>query len=342
MKHFVLLFFAAMLLKVAAIAQTPFYTEEFNSPTGWELDANWSIESGTLLFSWTPTITNFDLSAVSSEIQFPETVSELKVSQYLDVFSSGAEYAEIIIVSGDEETAVWEYDLDNGNWGTTGGSELVCDITAFGGQNVKVKFRTYGGTTYNWNYWNIYEFSLTSMLDNDLAVVDFYGTTVIEPELPGSWDLEIKNVGVEPQSDFMLKLVNIKTGEVVDEIAYTETIESQQTEYFTFQWQTDQVQNTALQAVIEIEGDEFPMNNTSKGHFVRVDPDIDYSILFWDFDNDIQTVSDPEVGDMVTPATALSRVVESAGFDYDYVTSLPNNLGEYDIVIATLGCYCLS
>ncbi len=342
MKRFILLFFTAILLKIAAIAQTPFYTEEFNSPAGWELDENWFIESGTLVFSWSPTITNFDLSAVSSEIQLPETVAELKVSQYLDVFSSGAEYAEIIIVSGIEETVVWEYDLNNGNWGSTGGSELACDITAFGGQNIQVKFRTYGSTTYNWNNWYLYEFSLTSMLDNDLAIVDFYGTTVIDPETPGSWDLEIKNVGIESQSDFTLKLVNIKTGEVVDEIEYTETIASQQTEYLTFQWQTNQVQNTALQAVIEIEGDEFLMNNSSPGYFVRVDPDIDYSILFWDFDNNIQTISDPEYGDMVTPATALSRVVESAGFDYEYVTSLPNNLIDYDIIIATLGCYCLS
>lgn len=342
MKRFILLFFTAMLLKVAAVAQTPFYQEDFNSPTGWEFDDNWSVSNGSLWFSWSPTITNFDLSAVSSEIQLPETVSEIKVLQYLDVFSSGAEYAEIIIVSGIEETIVWEYDLNNGNWGSTGGSELVCDVSEFGGQNIRIKFRTYGGTTYNWNYWYIYEFSLTSMLDNDLAIVDFYGTTVIDPETPGTWDLEIKNVGVESQSGFMLKLVDIKTGEVVDEIEYTETIASQQTEYFTFHWQTDQVQNTALQAVIEIDGDEFLMNNTSEGHFVRVDPDIDYSILFWDFDNDIQTITDPEVGDMVTPATALSRVIENAGFDYDYFSYLPGNYTDYDIIIATLGCYCLS
>lgn len=342
MKRFVLLVFTALLLKISVTAQTPFYQEEFNSPADWELDNNWSIESGKLLFSWSPSITNFDLSAVSSEIQLPETVSELKVSQYLDVFSSGAEYAEISIVSGGEENVVWAYDLNSGNWGVTGGSELVCDISAFGGQNTRIKFRTYGGNTYNWNYWNIYEFCLTTMLDNDLAVVNFYGTTVIEPEATGTWDLEIKNVGVESQSGFMLKLVNVKTGDVVDEIEYTETIATQQTEFLSFQWQTDQVQNTVLQAVIELEGDEFPMNNTSAGCFVRVNPDIDFSILFWDFDNNIETISDPEIGDLVTPSTALSRIIESAGFDYDYVTSLPDNLIEYDIIIATLGCYCLS
>lgn len=342
MKRIILLFFAAMLLKVAAVAQTPFYTESFDNPTGWQLDANWSVVSGMLQFAWSPAITNFDLSAVSEEIEFPETVQELIVTQYLDVFSSGAEWAEIRIVIAGEETVLWTYDLSNGNWGTTGGDELVLDISAFGGETAQIKFRTWGETTFNWNYWNLYEFTLTSMLENDLAVTDFSGSTVLTPETAGMWDVEIRNNGSVEQSDFIVKLVNIKSGEVVDEVEVTDVIAPQTNHFLEFQWQTDQVQNTVLQVVIDLEADEFQMNNTSDGHFVRVDPELDFSILFWDFDNDIQTITDPEIGDLVTPATALSRVIQAAGFDYDYVTTLPNNLADYDIVIATLGCYCLS
>jgi hypothetical protein len=342
MKKLIFFLLAAIVLKTAGHAQTPFYDESFHSPSGWQLQSNWSVTSGLLQFSWTPTITNFDLSAISQEIILPETAQEIIVTQYLDVFTGGAEYAEIIVMAGSEETVLWEYSLNHGNWGSSGGDDLTLDISAFGSDTVQIKFRTWGATTYNWNYWNIYGFSLTALLENDLAVIDLSGSTLIAPEIPANWELEIRNLGANPQSDFTVKLINMKTGEIVDEVVFTEIINPQTSKYIDFQWQTNQIQNTVLRAVIELDGDDFLMNNQSRGHFVRVEPDIEFSILFWNFDNGIETVTDPEKGDLITSATGLMRALDNAAFPYDYKTYLPNNLNDYDIIIATLGCYCLS
>lgn len=342
MKKIIFSLLAAIVLKTAGLAQTPFYQETFQSPAGWELQSNWSVNSGLLQFSWSPTITNFDLSAISQEITLPETAQEIILTQYLDVFSNGAEWAEIILVAGSEETTLWEYSLNNGSWGGIGGNDLTLDISAFGNQTVQIKFRTWGATTYNWNFWYIYNFKLTALLENDLAVIDLDGSTLLTPGMPAYWEAEIRNLGTSPQSDFTVQLINIKTGAVCDEVSVTETINPQSSKYIDFQWQTNEIQNTVLRAAINWEADDFQMNNSSRGHFVRVDPGIEYAILFWNSDNGIQTVTDPEKGDAITPSAGLMRVLDNAGFAYDYKTYLPNNLSDYDIIIATLGCYCLS
>lgn len=344
MKRTILLLFLAILLKMACYTQTPFYTEDFNSPTGWQLDANWQMQNGQLQFYWSPTITNFDLSAISPEIELPSSVQEIIVNQYLNVFgtSSPPEVAEIYIVTSGEETLLWSHSLDDGNWGYQGGQDIPLDIGFFGGETARFRFRTHGPTTFNWNDWNIYNFTLTSMLSNDLAVVGFDGTTLINMEEPGTWDLEIRNLGSLPQSNFTLKLVNLKNGVVLDEVEVVDEIQSQQSVYISFDWMPEYVQHTVIYGLIESEEDEYLGNNRSKSFFVRVIPDIDFSILVWDNDNNIQTITDPEIGDAITPATGITRALEAAGFDYYYSTYLPANCGEYNIIIATLGCYCLS
>jgi hypothetical protein len=342
MKKIFFLLVTAIVLKTAAYAQTPFYDESFQSPAGWELQPNWTVYSGMLQFSWTPTITNFDVSAISQEITLPETAQEIIVTQYLDVFAGGAEWAEIYLVNGSEENLLWEYSLNDGNWGGSGGEDLTLDISTFGNETVQIKFRTWGATSYNWNYWNIYGFTLTALLENDLAVIDLSGSTLLTPDLPASWEAEIRNLGALPQSDFTVQLINIKTGEVCDEVVVSDPINPQSSKYIDFQWQTNQIQNTVLRAAIVLAADDFQMNNISRGHFVRVDPGIECSILFWNSDNGIETITDPEKGDLITPAEGLMRVLDNAGFAYDYKTFLPNNLNDYNIIIATLGCYCLS
>lgn len=344
MKRTILLLFLAILLKMACYTQTPFYTENFTSAEGWQLDANWQIQNGQLQFYWSPTITNFDLSAISPEIELPSTVQEIIVNQYLNVFgtSNPPEAAEIYIVASGEETLLWSHTLDNGSWGNIGGQEIALGINFFGGETVRFRFRTYGPTTFNWNDWNIYNFTLTSMLSNDLAVVGFDGTTLINPLEPGNWDIEIKNIGSFIQSNFTLKLIDLKDGAVLDQIEVADEIQPQQSAFYGFNWMPDYAQYTAVYGLIESEGDEFSGNNRSKSFFTRVIPDINFSILVWDNDNDIQTITDPEIGDAITPATGITRALEAAGFDYDYSTYLPANYGEYNIIIATLGCYCLS
>ncbi len=49
-------------------------------------------------------------------------------------------------------------------------------------------------------------------------------------------------------------------------------------------------------------------------HFLSgLDPDIDYNIMVWDYDNGIQTVVDPDKGDLIRPAVGLTRALDNAG-----------------------------
>jgi len=90
--------------------------------------------------------------------------------------------------------------------------------------------------------------------------------------------------------------------------------------------------NTAFYGFVMFEGDEFEGNNVSKSHFVRINPDIDFSILVWDNDNDIETIICPVQGDEIQPSTALKRVLDEAGFEYNVVHFLPDDLDTYDMV----------
>ncbi|MEZ5082962.1 MAG: hypothetical protein R2750_05890 [Bacteroidales bacterium] len=96
-----------------------------------------------------------------------------------------------------------------------------------------------------------------------------------------------------------------------------------------------------LYGALESEEDQFAGNNTSKAHFLRVKPAIDFNVLVWDNDNGIQTITCPEQGDMITPSTGLKRALASADIEYDYYTYLPEDLEVYDMIFCTMGCFCL-
>lgn len=344
MRKILYLLFMVFILHGVASAQTPYWNESFDNPQGWSLDENWNIANGKLRFNWSPTITNFDLSAVSSVVSLMDNTQELIVVQYLDAFGFGSppEVAEIIIMKDGDEEVLWSYTLDDGNWGQQNGTELILDISAYGGSDVQFKFRTYGPTTYNWNWWDIFEMQLTTLLDNDLTVKQISGPAVLDAQETGIWQLTVKNLGSQPQSGFDVNLYSYKFGELIGNMQIQDVVDPQQASAYEFEWTPDTSQNTALFGEVILEGDEFSDNNKSISHFVRVRPDLEIKILVWDNDNGIETITDPEMGDVIQPSTALMRVLDAAGLDYDYVSGIPDDLFSYDMVFATMGCYCVS
>lgn len=344
MKKTIYLLLLLMLFKLPCMAQTPAYSEDFSSGEGWNLDENWLINGGKMLFVWSPTITNFNLSATSEPITLMDNAEELIVTQYLDIFgaSSPSEEAEIIIMANGDEFLLWEHLHSSGNWGQPAGTELLLDISEFAGEEVQIKFRTHGPSTFEWNSWNIFKLEILVMLENDLTITEVEGPLVIDVNEPGSWEVDVKNLGSLPQTDFTLKLFSFKYGDMIGEMVVSDAIDPGQTKTFTFDWTPIVAHNTALYGVVIKEGDEFEDNNISKSHFVRVSPDIEFNILVWDNDNDIETITDPDKGDLITPATGLIRALESAGLDYDFCTSLPDDLFSYEVLFGTMGCYCVS
>jgi len=342
MKKLFYLMLLIVVFKLPAISQTYTWFESFNTVQGWSLDSNWSVAGGKLEFYWSPQIPNFDLSAISPIISLPENVYDLTVTQYLDVFTgTGNEYAEIrLIVDGNHEV-LWNYNLNEGTWGNSNGEDMSFPIGDYAGQQVRLEFRTYGIDTYNWNWWDIMEVKMSAFFDHDLMVTSIDGPTQVELLETGTWSVQVKNLGSEIQDEFSIQLFSLKTGDLIGSIENTGSIEPQQMLSFNFDWSSAAAYNTAFYGVVMMEGDQFVMNNSSKSHFVRIEPDIEYDILLWDNDNGIMTVVDPEKGDEIEPSKGLTRALDDAGLEYEYFTYLPDNLNDYEIIFSTMGCYCV-
>jgi len=197
MKKFVFLLLLVLLFKLPVSAQALFWEEDFSTGQGWTVEPNWAITGNMLQFYWSPSITNFDASAISPVVTLHESIGEMIVTQYLDVFSTSSnEKADISIIHENGEDILWSYALSNGNWGATGGTGIEFSLEEYAGQDVQFRFRTYGNDTYNWNWWNVFNITLTVYLDNDLAVTEISGPTQIELLETGTWNVVVKNTGL--------------------------------------------------------------------------------------------------------------------------------------------------
>ena len=338
-----LLFFIFLTFILPISAQTPYWTEDFSVGQGWTVEDNWVISGGKLEFYWSPSITNFDASAISPVITLHESIGELIVNQYLDVFSTSSdEMAEISILYEGGEDILWSYALSGGNWGVMNGTDIEFSLEAYAGMDVQFKFRTYGTDTYNWNWWDVFQLTLTVYLDQDIAVTGIYGPTQVDLMETGTWYIEITNTGSQPVSDFNIKLYDYKTSELIGIFNDLDVLVPQGIKLYGFDWFSSAAYNTVFYGVVEYEADEFEGNNVSGSHFVRINPDIDFTILVWDNDNGIPTVTCPEQGDEIEPSLGLTRVLDAAEYEYDYYTYLPDDLNAYDIVFSTMGCFCVS
>jgi len=345
MRKLLILFVVVLLFKPPLVAQTPVWEETFlENPPGWTLDDNWSLTTGKLVFDWTPIIINYDLSAISPVISLPESVEELIISQYLLVYmySVTTEQCEISIIVEGEENIVWTYECINGDWGSSGGSDISFPISDYGGQDIQIKFRTWGPTTDAWYNWDVYNMAIMAYLDNDLVAKEVAGPNNIDIGQPGNWEVKVKNLGLLPQSDFTVKLFSYQSGEEIGSMNSSETLNPGESAGFNFNWTSDYPHNTCLYGVVLLEGDEFEDNNYSRSYFVRIEPDLEYNILVWDNDNGNSTVYNIESGEYEECHIGLTSSLSKAGISYDLVSYLPNDLSLYDIVLSTMGCYCLS
>ncbi|MCB2220547.1 MAG: hypothetical protein KQI35_09140 [Bacteroidetes bacterium] len=331
-----------LFLQITAFAQTTFWSENFKTGEGWNLEDNWTVTGEKLQFYWSPEANNFDLRATSSPVSLDEHVTELVITQYLDIFSgTNDESAQIILVASDEEFVLWDYPLINGNWGSFSGSDLILPIQEYAGMDVQIQFRTFGLTTFNWNEWDIFEINLMANYTSDLAAVNLSGPVALNVLETGIWTVDVKNMGSDPANGYTVSIFENKSNNLIGTITETETIEPGETRFYDFEWSSNAAFNTSFKAWIDSPDDQFSGNNKSKSSFVRIHPDVEMNILVWDHDNGIQTVQDPEKGDLITPSKGMKRVLDDAGIDYDFYTYIPDNLDTYDIVFSTMGCFCV-
>ncbi len=325
-------------------AQTVYWFEDFSFGGEWILDDNWHISDGKLHFNWYPMTPNFDLEAVSPPIHLIDNAEKLIVKQYLEVFGSSnpPEVAEISLIVNGEDQLLWSHGLDAGHWGSPGGSDIEFDIAEFAGETVQFKFRTHGPVTWQWSAWDVHEIKLIASYPYDLAAYTVTGPSTISEMETGNWSVEVMNLGTQPQHSFAVSLISQKFGDLVGTIQVDETILPQQSLQLDFEWTPDFAHNTLLYAQVSSEQDDFNGNDISDEHFLRVGPSQDFSVLLWNNDNGINTVVCPDQGDLVRPTVAMMRVLNKAAIPFQLVNNLPGELLDYDLIIASLGCYCLS
>ncbi|MBN3035616.1 MAG: hypothetical protein JW861_08520 [Bacteroidales bacterium] len=338
------LFIGLLLWMTPAVqSQTPFWDYQFDDPAGWTLEDNWEIAPGLMQFSWSPVVLNYDLSAYSPPIMLVDNVESLIVNQYVEPYewSVTTEKAEISLVLQEGEVVLWSWSLSSGIWGSPAGEDLELSISEYAGQEVQVRFRTFGPTTDAWWYWDVFNLRMTAWFDNDLAVTEVAGPHVLTLGDTGSWEVSVQNLGTDPRDNFSVNLRSYRSGELIGSFLVTDPLEPGVTGVYGFDKSFDQPYNDVIFGEVDNPGDVFPGNDRSDGFFLRIKPGSLFSILVWDNDNDIASIIDPEKGDEIQADDGLKRALDMAGFDYSEVGTLPGDLGDYDIVLSTMGCYCL-
>lgn len=340
---YLLLFFFAV--QVSAFSQTAIIDEDFVDPLNdWEMEGNWTQEDGYLMLYYYPIVEDYDYSTLTPEFEVPENGGDVVLTIFLDVYVANAsnEKCEIYIVSGDQENIVWSHDLTDGPWGDFSGTDLAISLDDYIGETVQLKMRSYGASTSALWGWFIFNVNLTTWFDNELCAMDIAGPTNLDIMEEGAWEIDVRNQGLNSESDFAVNLYSAKSDQVLATGLFTGELIPGETAVVTIEWASDFSHNTVLYATIESSTDQFVNNNKTKGRFLRVEPEMEYNILFWDNDNGIASVVNPETGMMQEPHQGLQKAFQVAGIGMDMVSYLPQNLEEYNIVMTTMGCYCLS
>jgi len=269
---------------------------------------------------------------------------DLIINHFIDVYAVNVtnEKCEISVIYDGQEDVVWEHDLSDGSWGDIFGTDMLIPLDEFLGETVQLKFRSYGAKSNALWGWFIFNLNLTTFFNHDLAALEMVGPGNIDPGQEGNWMLNVKNLGLQSATDFDIKLYSYKETGHIAEGSFSGEITTGETGQVPVSWTTDEVHNTVLYAVIEDDNDQFQRNNKSESHFLRIEPEQYYNVLLWDNDNGITTVVNPETGVLQHPNTGIEKALQNAGIEYTYTTNLPQSIGQYDIIISTLGCYCLS
>jgi len=343
-KKLTFLLLIALLLRLPGWTQTVIWDEPFSRmPQGWEFSGNWDVTDGALSMFYYPIVNNYDFTAFSPEIEIPVNGGDLTLMVFVDVYSTYVtnEVCEISVVGDGIDDVLWSHELSSGLFGGYLGAPVTLNLDNYSGETVRLKLHSYGATSQALWGWFVYSLNLTTLFDHDLRVVEIAGPGHLDPNQTGTWTVEIGNLGSEPQSNFEVKLFSTKA---VDELAtayFDQTLLPGQTGFAQLQWFTDVVHNTTVDALIVSANDQWAENNRSKPAFLRIEPEENYTVLIWDNDNGIANIQNPETGQEEDASTGIKNTLGLAGINYDLVQTLPSDLSFWDIVIVTMGCYCL-
>jgi len=343
-KKLTILLLLALLLRLPGWAQTVVWNEAFDHlPPGWNLSGNWDVTDGSMTMFYYPVVANYEFIALSPEFVVPVTGADLTVTQFADVYTTYVtnEVCEISLVGNGINEILWSYELINGPWGDYPGQPLTLDLDNYSGETVQLKFRSFGNTSQAIWGWFIFSIDMVTLFDHDLCVTGISGPGYLDPNQSGTWTVEIENLGSQPQTGFEIDLFSSKEANEIATAYFDQTLQPGQSGTAQLQWSTDEVHNTSIDARIVSNTDQYSENNRSKPAFLRIEPEFPYTVLVWDNDNGIPNIVNYETGQEEDASTGIVNALDLAGINYDLVQTLPADITFWDIVIVTMGCYCL-
>jgi CARDB len=332
-----------MMLPISAIAQSIFWEETFvTDPGTWTFEPNWSVDllSESLFLNWDPQADNYDLSATSPVISLPANVSDILLSQWFSDYSSVDEVIEVYVIAGESEIMVWSHAGVDGDWGVENGTPLELSLRDYASQDVQLKFRSHGSSSFNINWWIIYDIVIYAAFDNDLSAHSVVGPAGAEQNVENNWSVIVKNAGVNTipggyQVDlFVNGTTLLGTTTDTDEIASGATIA------YPFPYTPTEVGTFTLSGSVTFTGDEFTDNDTSSDFEVMVYGEGLPFVLIWDNDNGSH-YTNPETGGYDVCENSLSLVLDDLNIPYLLVQDLPQDISSHEIVFVELGLFCV-
>jgi len=235
-KHFkplLIMFFVGMASLLCG--QTYLWEESFDPPpTGWNLEGNWSFTNGYMQLYWSPTTENYDMSAISPVITLPDNAGDFHVTQYVNYYSSFVDEAfEIAVIVDGTPSVLWTHS-DGTDWGQDGGSLLTLSLVPFQGEDVQLRFRSWGSSTWNINHWRIYHLGIEGSFDDDLEGLEITGPLSPNMGVPADYTVTVRNNGMNTQTNYTVKLMMFD-GIELDSVAGT-TIEQGETIDYVLTW----------------------------------------------------------------------------------------------------------
>lgn len=345
MKKLIYLLSLIVLLQSSVFSQTVIISENFESDlTGWEFEGNWFHEPGYIFMYYHPITNDYDFWVTTPQFDIPESGGELIINHFIDVFAVNVtnEKCEISLMFDNQEEVVWQHDLTNGSWGDIFGTNMELPLDGFEGKTVQLKFRSYGAKSNALWGWFIFNMDMSTIFDYDLAALQLIGPANLNPNQEGNWMLQVKNLGLTAATQFDVKLHSYKAQNHIAAGTFNGNINPGETGNVPITWTTAEIHNTVLYAVIEDANDQFSKNDKSSGHFLRIEPDQGYSVFLWDNDNGSPTIKNPETGILQRPTTTIENALQKAGIFFTKSSILPTNLSHFDVILATMGPYCLS
>lgn len=250
--------------------QAVVWEDTFDSNNGWTLGANWSVTGGALKLGWSPAIENFDVSAVSPTITLPANASDLVISQYVDEYADNeGEVFQIIVTAGGNDNVVWTYNLEGTDWGVAGGQDLTIPVNQFAGQTITLKFRATGATTFNFDYWYIYNAKIYGAFANDLALVSLAGNTTPTQGTASPYTITVRNSGSNPQSTYTVNLMQVGSETPLVSLPGVAVTPGQSQE-FVANWTPATTGEVTIYAKVVLANDDFAGNNQSQNMICNV------------------------------------------------------------------------